>query len=138
MEKQLGIFDRNGEGVLTSSMVNNYVKAGVLPRPEKKKYSRDHLAMLTMICMLKSLSIPDISSLMNILREESGEQEMYSRFSEAQQSAIDEVCSRLQEGVSGGKDSLIHLAAELSIEASMRRAAAEKILSELTKPEAES
>ena len=116
MEKQLGIFDRNGEGVLTSSMVNNYVKAGVLPRPEKKKYSRDHLAMLTMICMLKSsLSIPDISSLMNLLREESGEQEMYSRFSEAQQSAIDEVCSRLQEGVSGGKDSLIHLAAELSI-----------------------
>ena len=83
--------------------------------------------MLTMICMLKSsLSIPDISSLMNLLREESGEQEMYSRFSEAQQSAIDEVCSRLQEGVSGGKDSLIHLAAELSIEASMRRAAAEK------------
>ena len=73
MEKQLGIFDRNGEGVLTSSMVNNYVKAGVLPRPEKKKYSRDHLAMLTMICMLKSsLSIPDISSLMNLLREESG------------------------------------------------------------------
>ena len=139
MEKQLGVFDRNGEGVLTASMVNNYVKAGVLPRPEKKKYSRDHLAMLTMICMLKSsLSIPDISSLMNFLRGESGEQEMYSRFSKAQQSAIDEVCARLREGVSGGKESLIHLAAELSIEASMRRAAAEKILSELTKPEPES
>ena len=139
MEKQLGVFDRNGEGVLTASMVNNYVKAGVLPRPEKKKYSRDHLAMLTMICMLKSsLSIPDISSLMNFLRGESGEQEMYSRFSKAQQSAIDEVCASLREGVSGGRGTLIHSAGERSSGVPMRRAAAEKIPSELTKPEPES
>ena len=38
MDKQLELFERNPEDpLLTSSMVNNYVKAGVLPRPEQKK-----------------------------------------------------------------------------------------------------
>lgn len=36
MDKQLSLFDRSGEGMLTSSMINNYVKAGVLPRPDRK------------------------------------------------------------------------------------------------------
>ena len=133
MEKQLQLFDRSGEGLLTSSMINNYVKAGVLPRPYRKKYAREHLAMLTMICMLKSsLSIPDISSLMNLLLEDSSEKEMYGNFCEAQRLAIEEVCSRVDSGTSGGRRELIRLAAELSIEAAMRRAAAERILSELS------
>lgn len=38
---------------LTASMVNNYVKQGVLPPPVKKRYGRDHLACLLMICVLK-------------------------------------------------------------------------------------
>ena len=133
MEKQLQLFDRSGEGLLTSSMINNYVKAGVLPRPDRKKYAREHLAMLTMICMLKSsLSIPDISSLMNLLLKDSSEKEMYGNFCEAQRLAIEEVCSRVDSGTSGGRRELIRLAAELSIEAAMRRAAAERILSELS------
>ena len=53
MDKQLHLFERDEKtSLLTSSMVNNYVKDGVLPRPEQKKYSRDHLAMLTVICCL--------------------------------------------------------------------------------------
>ncbi|MBS1327819.1 MAG: DUF1836 domain-containing protein [Oscillospiraceae bacterium] len=61
MGKQLELFQVGEERLLTSSMINNYVKGGVLPRPSQKKYSRDHLAMLTMICMLKSvLSLPEI------------------------------------------------------------------------------
>lgn len=44
--------------ILTSSMVNNYVKMGIMPAPVKKKYRREHLAYLLMICILKqSLSI---------------------------------------------------------------------------------
>lgn len=133
MEKQLQLFDRNGEGLLTSSMINNYVKAGVLPRPDRKKYAREHLAMLTMICMLKSsLSIPDISSLITLLLEGSSEKEMYENFCEAQKLAMKEVCSRLDSGTSEGRRELIRLAGELSIEAAMRRAAAERILSELS------
>ena len=134
MEKQLKLFDRDSEGLLTSSMINNYVKAGVLPRPEKKKYSREHLAMLTMICMLKStLSIPDISALMHALLEESSEEEMYSRFCEGQREALEEVCGRVREKAPQGKQELARLAAQLSIEAAARRTAAERILSELAR-----
>ncbi len=44
--------------MLTSSMVNNYVKMGIMPAPIKKKYYREHLAYLVMICLMKqSLSI---------------------------------------------------------------------------------
>ena len=38
---------------LTASMVNNYVKLGLIPSPEKKKYKRHHLANLMMILLLK-------------------------------------------------------------------------------------
>ena len=58
-------------------MINNYVKDGVLPRPEQKKYSRDHLALLMVICMLKQvLSIQDVSSLLKTLLEDASKSEM--------------------------------------------------------------
>ncbi len=44
----------DGEGP-TSSMVHNYTKSGLLPRPDGKRYSRDHLARLTAICLLKQV-----------------------------------------------------------------------------------
>lgn len=40
---------------LTSAMVNNYIKEGLLPRADGKKYSRTHLAYLTAICALKQV-----------------------------------------------------------------------------------
>ncbi len=47
-------FDEKG---LTASMVNNYVKFGVVPPPQHKRYGREHLACLLMLCLLKS-SLP--------------------------------------------------------------------------------
>ena len=38
---------------LTASMINNYVKAGIIDKPSGKKYSRDALAQLLMIVQLK-------------------------------------------------------------------------------------
>ena len=52
------------EKALTASMVNNYVKQGVVPKPEKKKYSRNHIAYLIVVCILKKVfSIQEITSL---------------------------------------------------------------------------
>lgn len=65
MDKQLAPFQGEEERLLTSSMINNYVKGGVLPRPTQKKYARPHLAMLLMIVMLKPvLSLPEIQKAM--------------------------------------------------------------------------
>ena len=41
--------------MLTPSMVNNYVKMKVMPPPVKKKYSREHLVYLLVICTLKQV-----------------------------------------------------------------------------------
>ena len=42
-----------GRDALTPAMVNNYIKDGLLPRADGKKYGRTHLAYLTAICVLK-------------------------------------------------------------------------------------
>lgn len=44
-----------GTEVLTSSMVNNYIKKGLLPRARGKRYDKSHLAYLTTICLLKQV-----------------------------------------------------------------------------------
>lgn len=38
---------------ISSAMINNYIKDGLLPRANDKKYSREHLAYLMMISRLK-------------------------------------------------------------------------------------
>ena len=53
------------EKIITKTMINNYVKLGIMPAPEKKKYSREHIAYLIVICVLKQVySISDIGKLM--------------------------------------------------------------------------
>ena len=39
--------------IITPSMINNYVKLGMMPAPVKKKYSKTHVAYLIIICSLK-------------------------------------------------------------------------------------
>src|SRR5574344_1373847 len=52
---------------LTSFMVNNYVKAGILAAPEKKKYTQDHLGyLLAMTTLKRTLSISEISLLIEM------------------------------------------------------------------------
>jgi hypothetical protein len=135
MNKKLRLYAReDDEAVLTSSMINNYVKVGVLPRPEQKKYSRDHLAVLLVICMLKQvLSIQDIDALIRTLLRDASRSEMYNRFCEVQAAAMQEVCDRVEKSAPQGEAELTRLAIELSVEANARRTASERILSELAK-----
>lgn len=139
MDKQLRLFRPKEDGkLLTSSMINNYVKDGLLPRPAHKKYSREHLASLMVICILKQvLSIPDIAALSKSLCAESSVEQMHDTFCSIQSSALGEVCSRVEETAPLGEAPLRRLAFTLSVEATARRAAAERILSELRRPEEE-
>ena len=81
IERYLGSypgFDRKG---LTASMVNNYVKLGVMPPPVKKRYARVHLAHLVMICLLKtSLPIEIIKKLLLRSIEQQSESAVYDDF----------------------------------------------------------
>ena len=50
--------------VLTKTMINNYAKNNLLPAPNKKKYSREHILLLIFIYYFKNiLSINDIEEL---------------------------------------------------------------------------
>lgn len=47
---------------ITSSMINNYTKSGIMPSPVKKKYYREHIAYAVVITILKNtISIYDIN-----------------------------------------------------------------------------
>ncbi len=56
--------------ILTKTMINNYAKNNLLPPPDKKKYSKEHMLILIFIYHFKSiLSITDIQALLNPLTE---------------------------------------------------------------------
>lgn len=56
--------------VLTKTMINNYAKNKLLPPPNKKKYSKEHLLVMIFIYYFKGiLSITDIQALMNPITE---------------------------------------------------------------------
>ncbi len=74
--------DAEGVPSITPPMINNYVKLKAMPAPQKKKYSKIHLAYLIMICSLKqALSIPTIQKILPLYEDEEKVRELYEVFS---------------------------------------------------------
>lgn len=71
MEENLRDTRRSPEDkVLTKTMINNYAKNHLLPSPQKKKYSKEHLLLLLFIYYYKNLiSISDIEQLLRPITE---------------------------------------------------------------------
>ena len=131
--ESLQLFQRGeNNSLLTSSMINNYVKHGLLPHPDKKKYRKEHLGSLMAICMLKQvLAIQDVKTLFSpdVINEDE-----YDFFREANQACVRNTCQAVAEACRTGED-LKRAALLLAIEANARRAAAERILWELGRKE---
>ena len=72
IDKYFKVLDRDDDKpIITSSMINNYVKLGIIPPPVRKRYGADHLAYLIMICLLKQvLSMTEITLLLGGYSEE--------------------------------------------------------------------
>ena len=108
MERYLGSypgFDRKG---LTASMVNNYVKLGVMPPPVKKKYTRSHLAHLIMICVLKTcLPIESVKNMIaSAAQTEETEGAGYDRFCALFEEAVEEAANDASEQVKAAEGRL--------------------------------
>lgn len=71
MEEHLQSSKRYPEDkILTKTMINNYAKNRLLPAPNKKKYSKEHMLLLIYIYYYKGiLSIGDIQSLLQPLTD---------------------------------------------------------------------
>ena len=73
--------DSKKDKFITKTMINNYVKQGILKSPINKKYGKSHIAKLIVICILKHVySINDINSLIKLALETSGIEVSYNKF----------------------------------------------------------
>ncbi len=106
MDQVLALMNRqtiqfNGEDSLTAAMVNNYIKDGVAPRAEGKRYNATHLAYLTMICVLKQvLPVRDVALLINREMSAQSVEENYDRFCAELSSALNSAADLLPEDLS--------------------------------------
>ena len=86
-----------GEG-LTSAMINNYIKDGLLSRANGKKYEQEHLAFLTAITAMKQvLSVREMHALASISREGRDNKRVYDFFCKSLDEALTETAQRLDE-----------------------------------------
>ncbi len=72
MDERLKNTTRNpsGDKILTKTMINNYAKNNLLPSPNKKKYSKEHMLLLIFIYYFKGvMSISDIQTLFKPLTD---------------------------------------------------------------------
>lgn len=97
MDRQL--IKADGSDSLTSAMVNNYTKSGLVPRAAGKKYSRDHLAYLTAICILKQV-MPAKDMALLLEEETSGGEpvgELYEQFRESLDQALRSAAGEMED-----------------------------------------
>lgn len=89
IERYLHILDDDKETIITSAMVNNYVKLKLIPKPEKKRYSKEHIAYLIAITLLKQiLSISEVRDGIAYQAKISGTHVAYNIFCEEQEKAF--------------------------------------------------
>ncbi len=119
---------RYGEGeALTPAMVNNYIKDGMLPRAEGKRYSRTHLGYLTAICVLKQvLSVKDVNRLLHLGDTGRDNRELYAFFCRELDQALNETAESLDENVA--EDDLAALALSLALRSYADKLAAQRVL----------
>ena len=103
MDQVLSYMDRQvlrfeDDDGLTSAMVNNYTKGGLLPRAEGKKYNREHLAYLTVICILKRvMSAKDMGITLEAqLRQQPSVEAGYDRFRESLSEAMNHIADEME------------------------------------------
>ena len=83
---------------LTPSMINNYVKMEALPAPIKKRYSKEHISRLIIICLMKrQFALPTISSIINAESINNDIISFYNYFVESYENASKQALNELKE-----------------------------------------
>ncbi len=115
---------------LTPNRVNNYVKDGRIKRPVQKKYGKDQIAMLYMLCCTKqNLPLPEASALLSMLGSD-GVEPLYEHFSSLQEEIVKNCSGELRETAADEK-LLREKALELVLRSTAERFIAEAIISTL-------
>lgn len=160
VDKILEPYSRDEQKLITSFMVNNYVKAKIIEAPASKRYDKNQLSYLIAICLLKQIT--SMSNMAVLLRKETyvGEtNEFYDQFINTHNTLKNNVHDKIvdslakiekgekynsrtkrkkdteEEPVSESvvKKNLLDLSLKLMIESELNKVIAERILYELGK-----
>lgn len=136
LNRQLEQLSDGTDRPLTSSMINNYVKDGVCPRPTQKKYNREHLTMLFVICMLKAqFTLPEIHRLLDGLHAADDSKALYEAYLAVQLPAAADMSATLSQAQELDERERYRLALQFALEANMKRLTAARILQSLVPEE---
>ena len=88
-EKYLSALKVGEKNLITPSMINNYVKNRVIEPPIKKRYTREHLAAIIIICTLKqTIEITEISAMIKMGKELFGIERTFDAFAKTYEEYI--------------------------------------------------
>lgn len=127
MPRQLIHFDEGS--ALTSAMVNNYIKDGLVPRAEGKRYGPIHLGYLTAVVALKQvLTVRDIGALMGAGRSlEKTPPEQYAYFCNALDQALTDTAQAIDPDAD--RSDLAKMALDFAVRSYANQLACQRILS---------
>ncbi|MEG0803464.1 MAG: DUF1836 domain-containing protein [Pygmaiobacter sp.] len=112
---------------LTGAMINNYIKSGLLPRPQGKRYSKQHLAYLTAICQLKQiLSVAEMDRLLKNQPDLAEPSAFYTRYCAALDGALNHVAAQVATDLS--RETVAQQVLELCLASYASRLAALQLL----------
>ena len=82
LQRELRVLQTSSlDKVITSSMINNYVKGKVVSAPISKKYNKEHLALINETCSLKQvLSIAEIKQVLDQEYQDTSKSEAFNSF----------------------------------------------------------
>lgn len=101
LEKILVNYNMDDENkIMTKTMVNNYVKANIIDKPNKKKYGKDQIMELIMIYHYKNiLSFNEIEILLKSCKKnfEKSTQVAYENFTKIRKEVLDQTNSEVEK-----------------------------------------
>lgn len=143
---------KEDDKILTKTMINNYVKHNIIPKPVNKKYSKDHLIFLILIYNMKGIiSIKDMEHLMapllenynSELEEKIKTEDIYTVLQEIQKEERNKLSIKVKEDIENVKDYLkeinlqdddileiFALVIMLTVRANIQKHLAEKLIDE--------
>lgn len=74
------LYGEDVRSFISPAMINNYVKARLIPRPVGKKYGREQMALILMIVVLKQVCTMEDIRLLLTLRDGQSVESLYTAF----------------------------------------------------------
>ena len=115
------------EEQLTSAMVNNYIKDGLVPRADGKRYGPTHLGYLTAVCAMKKvLSVKDMRAMLDSVPNGKEPEAIYNYFGRALDVALSEAAANLDTDIP--EEQLPNLALSLGLRSYANQLACARVL----------